>query len=1000
MPENPPTLSREPAPNAEQEQVTTPPVGVTSDTSVYLTPREEFEVASAPSRTRSHKSTLVTPLSEPEKILRRSTKRSKKSSKDVKYDRAIERFQRKVQEYLSVQSLPLDAEDPKEREAQEIVKHRLSALRALDIADAAKAVSQQIAVSDKTIGIMEKIQENAPGDTMQGESSRRKVVKSPESRPQSLPPVLVRTENNPALAEVEESRLGLTTQVVDRSTVSPVVRNADESQHPPPRGGVADSSSRRHEFTGRHPSGKGTLTEALGTRSSVNTAGDQVGFNPSKETLTEDDVIFQSLLGKLPSHQVRLFAETIAPTLTPVLQPRLMEDVRSSVAHQIDDALPALAYDLVHTLFADLAGQFQRTFADTVVNRILDSQILTESVAHTIRREVERRLPGVPVGNATPTPKPDPVSQGIMPSQSTVADRKSVMTPGSDPQPGRMEYTVRPWRRSPETAAYAVHDEREYRGPPYANAPPATSGRTEYSPAYDGQVTTDRPQYREELVSTPQRREAPFTHGKEESAEPTSMYRRATHNSEAYPLPGTVDEPGLTVIKPNISAYDELVDYRTYRLMDRSDIFNSDAAKRISKTARRIQAADKTLKFSGKKPLRILEFLWKFKFACDTNGVHEGMAIWLFQYFLDGSVHSAVTSRLRANVRGYHRRNTAEALSTYPAVVNYLLRQYATDDVISEGHLDLTTFRQSSGMLEEDYSELLLRKNRLCGNVFDETTLKAYFIEGLLPAIKAAVRTHAHDFPSKSYEQIVRFASSQGTAQRGGKILKTTRSAIPTRDRTTRERDRGKTRKVMFVDPGASQSDSDSSSVSSESSTAKADAEVMAISEHTRSPSVPSLPTSTSGTSSVPLSPRQPRPAPSSNRPRSPRKPYSDEPGVRCLLCHKTTRPCCVSFFPNPEVRTALLKQRELNYLNLRGQTSRPTTPPPQALLQHPQPTSVVVPHGQPQAVPLQPYGQVMPYYVQPTTFPQPATTVHVVQPTPVAPSVQPTKSENAKKST
>ena len=716
MQENNTTERREETPARTQEHlpVNTPPPGVRSAETVFHTPQQELEVASAPSKTRSHRSQIAAPLSEPEKFLRKSSKRSKakKSPRDVEYDKHAAKFHKTVSEYLTLQKVRFNTDNLEERTAQEIAQKQLTAEKALGIAAAAEALSQY-SVFEKTRGRSQTMQGQNPVDPT-GDTLRRMVVKSPEPQASSLPPVSVRKEENAPVAEVEDRRLGVTTPIGEPSSVSPVVRNEyGGSQHPASGYGVADPKSLGHEYSGRIPSGLDKPTVAPGYRSSDRTMGEKVEINPSQEASIEPtDVVFQTLLGKLPLHQVRLFAETVAPTLSTVLQPKLIDAIQPEINKDVELTIPSLTHAIVHSLFADLAGNFQRTFADSVVKRILDSQVLSKDVAHTIRQEVERQVKQMMVGNTVaPTPI-HLVPQEVNAPMSTVADRKSSREPGRDPLPERIEQDVRPWHRG--TEAQPVREEREHRGPTYTTAPHAMPHRPEYAQvARDGQSVTGTQPYREDPVYTPMGREPPVAHESYGNVQPASMYRPTAQTSGIHPWPGGVDEPGLTVIIPNIAQYRELVDYRTYRLMDRSTTFDSSAAKRISKVYRRMQAADRTLKFNGKVPLKILEFLWKFKFACDRNGVHEGIAVWLFQYFLDGRVHTAVKSRLSANIHGYHRRNEADALRTFPAVVNFLLRQYARDDVILEAHLDLTTFRQSSGMLEEDFSELLMKKNRL-----------------------------------------------------------------------------------------------------------------------------------------------------------------------------------------------------------------------------------------------------------------------------------------------
>ena len=57
-------------------------------------------------------------------------------------------------------------------------------------------------------------------------------------------------------------------------------------------------------------------------------------------------------------------------------------------------------------------------------------------------------------------------------------------------------------------------------------------------------------------------------------------------------------------------------------------------------------------------------------------------------------------------------------LETHVEVVNFLLRTYATDKVISEAVGDVTSFRQSWNMAEEVYSNQLWDKALHCGTVF------------------------------------------------------------------------------------------------------------------------------------------------------------------------------------------------------------------------------------------------------------------------------------------
>ena len=79
-------------------------------------------------------------------------------------------------------------------------------------------------------------------------------------------------------------------------------------------------------------------------------------------------------------------------------------------------------------------------------------------------------------------------------------------------------------------------------------------------------------------------------------------------------------------------------------------------AKKVSKKARNMKT-QLTRPFKGRDPTSVLYFLETFKMAWDHNDVHEGMEIWLFQFFLGGAAHEAVTSRISYDSGGVRRRH-------------------------------------------------------------------------------------------------------------------------------------------------------------------------------------------------------------------------------------------------------------------------------------------------------------------------------------------------------
>lgn len=102
---------------------------------------------------------------------------------------------------------------------------------------------------------------------------------------------------------------------------------------------------------------------------------------------------------------------------------------------------------------------------------------------------------------------------------------------------------------------------------------------------------------------------------------------------------------------------------------------------------------------SGDDLIMVLRFLSRFRGAYDQKILHEGAALWFFQFFLTGSALARVQSRLSGE-SGAVDEHRDELLSSYPEVVNYMLRTYATDDIIAEAYSEVTTYIQNSRMSE------------------------------------------------------------------------------------------------------------------------------------------------------------------------------------------------------------------------------------------------------------------------------------------------------------
>lgn len=115
------------------------------------------------------------------------------------------------------------------------------------------------------------------------------------------------------------------------------------------------------------------------------------------------------------------------------------------------------------------------------------------------------------------------------------------------------------------------------------------------------------------------------------------------------------------------------------------------------KISKRMTTQMKSHIFSPFQPISIVRFLRNFKLACETNGVHEGSPIWLFNFFMKNSSSAVLNTRSASSQKTQIWNLSAGktiTLSTYPQIFNYSLHNYAADENIAGTEDDITMFSQ------------------------------------------------------------------------------------------------------------------------------------------------------------------------------------------------------------------------------------------------------------------------------------------------------------------
>lgn len=177
-------------------------------------------------------------------------------------------------------------------------------------------------------------------------------------------------------------------------------------------------------------------------------------------------------------------------------------------------------------------------------------------------------------------------------------------------------------------------------------------------------------------------------------------------------------ETKLPVLQTVKKHYALAFDYRTYHLANRSSLYDVTVSSYIVKLVMKIKSQMKAHFFDPKDPISIIGFLATFKLACDTNKIHEGVAMWVLSHYLKDTLANALNSRMCAEDRSASlpasERNeprSRKLLRSYPEVVNYLFKKISTDQAIAENDAAILRYMQPSGMTQQQYADDLVVKS-------------------------------------------------------------------------------------------------------------------------------------------------------------------------------------------------------------------------------------------------------------------------------------------------
>jgi hypothetical protein len=233
------------------------------------------------------------------------------------------------------------------------------------------------------------------------------------------------------------------------------------------------------------------------------------------------------------------------------------------------------------------------------------------------------------------------------------------------------------------------------------------------------------------------------------------------------------DDPYFILVEPKVKfpPFLTVLSFKSYRLMNKSQIYNSKWAGKIGSFKRKVSSdiPDEN-KFGGEDPIAILRFLQDYREACNHNAMNEGCALHLLSSFLKGSARDGLNGFL-ANVNG-----TPEY--SYLGAVRYLLKTHAPEPRLNNEFRRIATLQMRPGDSITEFGRRVLNHSLRLGTAISDYEKIRAFTSGIPDDIHAFVNTATSD--ATSFDEIVQAAETAWTALRGqAEVTQAPRKSLP-----------------------------------------------------------------------------------------------------------------------------------------------------------------------------------------------------------------------------
>jgi hypothetical protein len=239
-----------------------------------------------------------------------------------------------------------------------------------------------------------------------------------------------------------------------------------------------------------------------------------------------------------------------------------------------------------------------------------------------------------------------------------------------------------------------------------------------------------------------------------ESDESSASEADDGHHAMGDRVPKGLRVEGLVELTTRRPEFRPLVNYRSYRLANRSQTVDDHVTSKVNsylKTMRHHVSEP----FTGEPAIRVFVFLSAMRDAFNVSRISEGAAYLLLPHFLLGKAKHGVISRWK---------QVPSAMPRYPVAMQFLLQSYATPRVIASGCQRVMSARQELNESEAQFGERLGKYAAEAGNVFNEDLLISVFLEGLQPFAAHSIRSRITD--DMTFAKVQQEAEDAGLAGR------------------------------------------------------------------------------------------------------------------------------------------------------------------------------------------------------------------------------------------